>query len=94
MHLLSIGASGDPVVPGVRTPTPGATSALIPMTGVDTHSDLPRSPAVTREIALARAGMGPTCVGLAQGVAMVVTSHLVAQGEDALGAELTLATGT
>ncbi len=67
VHMLSIGASGDPVVPWVRTRTPGATSDLIPMVGFDTHSDLPRSPAVTREIALARAGLGPTCVGLAQG---------------------------
>ena len=91
LHVLSIGASGDPVVPWVRTPTPGASTALIPMNGFDTHSALPGSAAVTREIALARAGMGTTCVGLAQGLAMVVTSHLVAQSEDALGADLTLA---
>ena len=31
VHLLSIGASGDPVVPWVRTRTPGATSDLVPL---------------------------------------------------------------
>ncbi len=91
VHMLSIGASGDLVVPWVRTRTPGASSDLIPMTGLGTHSALPGSAAVTREIALARAGMGPTCVRLVQGLDMVVTSHAVADVEDALGVDLTLA---
>jgi hypothetical protein len=93
VHLRSIGAVGDPVVPWVRTLTPGATSAMVPAGGINTHRDLPGSPAVTREIALALAGRGPTCQSWTVGVAGVTTSHLVAQGEDALAVDLTLGGG-
>ena len=90
-HLLSIGAAGDLVVPWVRTLTPGASSALIDTGGFPTHGDLPGSAAVTREIALALAGRGPTCQSWWEGVADVVTSHQVAQATDELGVGLTLA---
>jgi len=93
VHLRSIGAAGDLIVPWVRTLTPGATSAMVPAGGVTTHSDLPGSPAVTREIALALAGRGPTCQSWAQGLAGVTASHLVAQSEDALAVEVTLGRG-
>jgi hypothetical protein len=91
VHLLSIGAAGDPVVPWVRTVTPGASSALIAAGGWNAHSDLPASPAVTREIALALAGRSPTCQDLLHGLGLVVLSHLVAGAEDQAGAGLTAA---
>ena len=49
-------------------------------------------PATTRAIALAVAGRPPACVGLSTGLREVVTSHLAAQTEDAVGLSLALAT--
>ena len=85
VHLLSIGASGDLTVAAIRTQTPGADQALIHLTGVHAHDELPASAATTREIALARAGLRPSCVAMAQGFADVVTAHTIARAEDALG---------
>jgi hypothetical protein len=53
---------------------------------------LPSDPATTREIALALAGAPPTCADLAEGLADVVVSHVIAESEDALG--LAMATGS
>ena len=83
--LRTIGAAGDLVVPGVRTTTPGASSALVARRGARTHDELPADPAVTREIALARAGLAPACVGLAAGVGRVLASHEVARAEAGAG---------
>jgi Peptidase family M23/Putative serine esterase (DUF676) len=59
---LSIGARGDVVVPAARTELVGATNVVVSVPGVVTdHERLPGSAAATREIALARAGMPPSC---------------------------------
>jgi hypothetical protein len=88
VHLRSIGASSDLVVPAVRTPADGAVSAIVHLSGPDAHDHLPRDPATTREIGLALAGLPPTCTGLVQGVGDVVTSHVVARAEAQLGLAL------
>jgi len=91
VRLLSVGASGDLTVPAVRTATPGADEVVIHLGGIHAHDELPAAPATTREIGLAIAGLAPTCADLAQGVADVVTGHVIARAEDAIG--LALATG-
>jgi len=91
VRLVSIGASGDLTVPWVRTVTPGAASVLVDLAGPSAHDRLPGAAATTRAIALALAGRPPPCLGLAAGVRGVVTSHLVAEDEDAFG--LTMALG-
>jgi Peptidase family M23/PGAP1-like protein len=92
VRVLSIGASGDLTVPWVRTLAGGATSVLVDLEGPSAHDRLPAAPATTRAIALALAGRAPACVALSTGVREVVTSHLAAQTEDALGLSLALAT--
>jgi hypothetical protein len=91
VRVLSIGASGDLTVPWVRTLAGGATSVLVDLGGPSAHDRLPAAAGTTRAIALALAGRPPACVGLARGVREVVTSHLAAQTEDALGLSLALA---
>lgn len=92
VHLVSIGASGDLAVPDVRTSVAGAEHVTVHLSGPHAHDRLPADPATTREIALALAGAPPTCADLTRGLADVVVSHVIAEGEDALG--LALATGT
>ncbi len=92
VHLLSIGASGDLTVPDVHTVVDGADHTTVHLTGPHAHDRLPSDAATTREIALALAGAPPTCADLAQGLADVVVSHVIAESEDALG--LTLAAGS
>ncbi len=61
LTAVSIAARGDVVVPVPRRRAPGMVEAVVPITGRDAHSDLPGSPEVTRELALARAGLPPGC---------------------------------
>ncbi len=91
VHLVSVGASGDVVVPDVRTFVDRADHVTVHLAGPHAHDLLPADPATTREIALAVAGAPPTCAELTRGLTDVVVSHLIAEGEDALG--LGLATG-
>jgi hypothetical protein len=91
VQVVSIGASGDLTVPWVRTRTDGATPVLVTLSGVTAHDRLPGSPATTRAIALARAGRPPACVARTAQVRGVVTSHLLAGTEDAVGLTLGLA---
>ena len=92
VRVLSIGASGDLTVPWVRTLAGGATPVLVDLGGPSAHDRLPAAAGTTRAIALALAGRPPACVRLAEGLREVLTSHLVAQTEDALGLSLALAT--
>jgi hypothetical protein len=61
---LSVGARGDLVVPDTRASMEGAAHVTVPLAGPTAHDDVPADPATTRELALARAGMEPTCQGL------------------------------
>ncbi len=91
LRVVSIGASGDLMVPWVRTLAGNATSVLVDLGGPSAHDRLPGAAATTRAIGLALAGRPPACVALATGGREVVTSHLAAQTEDAVGLSLALA---
>ena len=90
VRMLSLGASGDLTVPWVRTRAPGATPVLVDLSGPSAHERLPGAAATTRAIALALAGRPPACLGRLAAVRGVITSHLAAQGEDAVGLTLGL----
>ncbi len=92
VHLLSVGASGDLTVPDVRTNVVGDDHVTVHLAGPHAHDRLPGDPATTREIGLAIAGAKPTCADVTRGLTDVVVSHLIAQGEDALGLALTTPT--
>src|SRR5204863_10098423 len=61
IDAVSIAARGDLVVPVPRSRAPGMDEVVVPLTGTSAHSDLPGSAEVTRELALARAGLPPGC---------------------------------
>jgi hypothetical protein len=63
VRVVSVAARADAVVPPGRSTWPRARSVTIDVQGVNHHDALPRSPAATREVALAVAGLPPTCRG-------------------------------
>lgn len=83
---VSIAARGDLIVPVPRSVAPGMTEVVVPLTGTSAHSDLPGSPAATRELALALAGLAPGC----QSFGAALTDQAVGEGisllEDLAGA--------
>ena len=88
---ISIAARGDLVVPAPRTDAPGAVEATVPISGLDAHSALPGDPRTTREVALARAGLPPRCVGLAEALADELVGEAIATAESAAGSALWVA---
>jgi hypothetical protein len=61
VHAVSIAARGDLVVPLPRTIDRRVVSAVVDLDGIDAHDRLPSEASTTRELALAIAGLGPTC---------------------------------
>lgn len=88
VRLTSIGARGDLVVPAGRTRVVGGANVVVPVVGPGAHDELPASAAATREIALARAGLAPTCESVPDVVADVVVADGIAWAEDAFGVAL------
>jgi hypothetical protein len=84
--VLSIGARGDLVVAGPRTRLEGATNVIVAVNGiVGDHRRLPAAAAVTREIALAQRGRGPTCEGLVESVIDSTIGAIVGWAESGFG---------
>lgn len=92
LRAVSIGARTDLVVPLPRTIAPGMTAVTV-ATGATgrAHGDLPGRPEVTRELALARSGMGSTCVPLGRALSDAVVGDAIATAEDLVGAGLLVA---
>ena len=86
VHMVSVAASTDLVVPVPRTQVPGAASVVVPGEGARAHDALPGSPAVTRELALAISGLAPTCAGLAQTLVDTATGDAIGLAEDLMAA--------
>jgi hypothetical protein len=61
---------------------------VVAVPGLNEHSALPGSAVAHREMALALAGMGPTCQTLAAITAGVVTGELIGAAEDGAGVAL------
>jgi hypothetical protein len=88
VHVVSIGARGDLVVPVPRTRLPGHPWAVVPVTGTDAHSALPGSPAATREIALALGRRPPSCRSVGGALTDAAVGEAVSYAADLLGASL------
>jgi pimeloyl-ACP methyl ester carboxylesterase len=95
IRFTSIGSRGDFTVPGIRTRAPGARNVLVDVAGLTSdHRNLPGSDAGRREVALAAAGLPPTCQTLTDMLADTLESDAIATGEDAGGLALSSATHT
>ena len=96
VRFVTIGGSGDLVVPGTTAIDPTADASVVLPTDVGTavHGTMPSSPAATREIGLAIAGRGPTCRSLGSVVTGAITAETVRWGEASLGAALVGGLGT
>lgn len=88
VQVTSIAARADMVVPSPRSRLAGAANVVVAVPGLNQHSALPGSAAAHREMALALAGMGPTCQTLAAVTAGVVTGELIGAAEDGAGVAL------
>jgi hypothetical protein len=86
VRAVSIAARGDLIVPVPRTVAPGMTPVVVPLSGRSAHSDLPSSPAATRELALALAGLAPTCQSFAAALMDQVQGEGISLVEDLIGA--------
>lgn len=95
VRFVTIGGSGDLVVPGTTAIDPVADASIILPTdiGKEAHGSLPSSPAATREIGLAVAGMGPTCQGFGDASQAFVTAESIRFGETVAGATAAVAAG-
>ncbi len=86
VDAVSIAARGDLVVPVPRTAVSGATQVVVPVDGLSAHGDLPGTPAAQRELALALAGLPPTCQSFEGALVDSVVGEAISWGEDQLGA--------
>jgi hypothetical protein len=91
VRIVSIAARGDLVVPAGRSHLAGAANTIVGLDGVSAHDRLPGSPEAAREMALALAGMAPTCEAFDEMVADVAVSEGIAMAEDAASVILSLA---
>jgi hypothetical protein len=85
VDAVSIAARGDLLVPVPRTSAPGAAQVVVPLDGVSAHDALPGSPEAHRELALARAGMPPTCRSFRGALIDGLVGETISWGEDQLG---------
>lgn len=95
VRFVTIAGSGDLVVPGSVAIDPAADARIVLSTpiGTETHGTLPSSPAATREIGLAVAGLGPTCQSIGDAVMAMATAEAIRYGESAAGAAAALGAG-
>jgi len=93
VRAVSIAARGDAVVPVPRTEVVGAPQVVVPVMGLQAHDALPGSVEAARELALALAGLPPTCVGFRQALGDQLVGAGISWAEDAVGARAWLAAG-
>jgi hypothetical protein len=92
LHVTSIGAREDWMVPAGLTHLDGANNVIVSAPGDwKEHSVMPGAPQTQREIALGLAGMAPTCQSLADFMADEVVSDTIRQLETGVGAGLWMA---
>ena len=88
VRFVTIAASGDLTVPGTAALDPAADARVLVETpiGPSVHGDQVRDPRVTREVALAVAGMGPTCRSFGSAMGAWATGEGVRASETIAGA--------
>src|SRR5262249_9385011 len=88
VQLVSLAASGDPIVPSPATEVEGARNVTVGVTGRHAHGDLVGSAQATDELARALGGKPPRCESPQGVVAEEVMGHGIAYAEDLGGASL------
>lgn len=86
VDAVSIAARGDLIVPVPRSVAPGMDEVVVPLTGLSAHSDLPGSEAATRELALALAGLPPSCQSFGEALLDQAAGEGISLVEDMAGA--------
>ncbi|MGQ0831809.1 MAG: peptidoglycan DD-metalloendopeptidase family protein [Microthrixaceae bacterium] len=86
LQAVSVAARSDLVVPVPRTAAPGMQSAVVPVDGVRAHDALPGAASAAREVALATAGLPPTCTSLGAALRDHLVGAGIAWAEDTAGA--------
>ena len=81
VHVTSIAARGDLVVPAPRSAVDGVRPVTVALTGASAHDRLPGAPETARELGLALADRAPTCEGLTDVVGDLVVGEQVARVE-------------
>ncbi len=82
VRFLAIGARGDWIVPAAHTGVQGHPHVVVPTSGAHAHEAVVRAPETQRELALALAGLPPTCEPLLDAVGDVLVGELVLSIED------------
>lgn len=95
VRFVTIGGSGDLVVPGSSAGDSSADASIILPTaiGKEAHGSLPSTPEATREIGLAVAGMGPTCQSFGVALSGFLTAETVRYGETLASANAAIGAG-
>ena len=95
VRFVTIGGSGDLVVPGAVAVDPAADARIILPTpiGRETHGTLPSTGAATREIGLAVAGLGPTCQTFSDALVAMATAEAIRYAESVAGAATAMGMG-
>lgn len=89
VQFVSVAARGDPVVPSTRAHFDAATAnVVVGLDGAAAHDQLPGTGAANREIALAIAGLGPTCESPVDAVVDSTEGTLIENAEGFVAAEL------
>jgi Peptidase family M23/Putative serine esterase (DUF676) len=83
---VSIAARGDPAVPSPDTQLSGAQNVVVPVNGLGAHSELPGSAVATHEVALALAGLPPSCESASDAVLDAIWGNLYHNSEQFLTA--------
>jgi hypothetical protein len=86
LRAVSIAARGDAVVPVPRTQVDGALQVVVPVDGISAHDALPGSPEAGRELALALAGLPPTCQRFRDALLGQLTGEGISLAEDSAAA--------
>lgn len=95
VRFVTIGGSGDLVVPGSSAIDEKADASIILPTaiGKEAHGSLPSSLPATREIGLAVAGQNPTCQGFSEAASAIFQSEALRVSETVAGASSAVAAG-
>lgn len=88
VRVTSIAGRADAVVPAPHARLRGATNAVVTVGGLNQHPLVPAAPAASREMALALAGMAPTCEAFLDAVVDAVVGETITAAEDTLGLTL------
>jgi hypothetical protein len=90
LRITSVAARGDAVVAPSRSRLRGARNVVVTVDDLHDHARLPGSPAARREVALAVAGLPPTCRDRAEAVLDVAADAATLHWQRVLGRGLPL----